>query len=498
MNRERELTHQIAALQYALSQRPTVERLERTTASWRAAYQEATSHHQGVSAECAALRKRVAELGHELHQARRANDGTSGRHEDVMRAELELVRIEAQKVPGLEQALVNRNILVDQYEARKQQLTAENASLRMDAARVAQLESALLNREAEAQSVAAYVRELEGEITFLRHNTSSATVAQADAFKSRAEVAEDRVRQLTIDSEALHRRTGTLEAALDARNHDAQECEAKLRREAENLRVEASKVPALEKTLTELRIQAQRAAGLEMALAQCDDRATRIGNHARQLEDDGAKLLQNVDLALVHAANMASRADGAEERLQHSQNEVAAMHTRLKATEIAQEGLVARAEAAESRVRALESDNRGLRACALQVKESHEETISRFHKIEDYLMVSNAKVTELEEELDALRAELRKASEPQPVDMEGHERTRSERDSLLAGMRELLPPGAIPALADASEVLRAVEGEYDRLCERAASLEQRYDARASWYAILQIRVKELECGSRRS
>ncbi|VDC03973.1 unnamed protein product [Peniophora sp. CBMAI 1063] len=491
MDRERQLIQQIAALQHELSQCPTVARLERTTASWRAAYQEATGHHQGVSAECAALRKRVAELGHELHQARRANDETSKR-DTALQAELELARTEARKVPVLEQVLVGKNMLVSRYEARELQLNADNTSLRAKVARIAQLESALLNREAEAQTVAAYVRELEGEVKFLRHNNSSATPAQVDALKSRAVDAEDRVKQLNLDREALRHRTGALEAALNARINAFRDNEEKLRREAEGLRVEALKVPALEKAVAELRIQAQRVPGLEMALAQCDDRATSIGNHARQLEDDRAKLLQNVDLARVLAATQTRRADDAEDRLQRSQTEVAAMHTRLRVTEITREGLVACAKAAESRARALESVNEGLRTSASEMETSHEETINRSREIENCLTARNARVMELGEEVQALREELRKARESQPVDMEGYERMSSERESLLSGMRELLPSGDTPALSDASEVLRAVEGEYDRLRERAASLEQRYDARASWYAILQIRVKELE------
>ncbi|VDC03974.1 unnamed protein product [Peniophora sp. CBMAI 1063] len=533
--REHELAARLLSLQSELNLRPQVEDLEHLMASWRNTKQKAADTQQQLNAECTTLRSRVSELSRGLSvaqdQARRAQSRVEAltplldsarsqlqhaqqqaealqrslsdvmakneeslRREDAIRKELEPMRVEAQKVPGLEQSLANWKARANDHQVREQQLIGENASLRSKVGKIVELESALAKRASEARAVADYIRELDGGATTLQQNLNTAT-AQVVALRSRAEAAENREVQLKSDLKIFRDRTKMLEAALDARNNDARKHEAKLHRELESLRTEARKVPALEKSVADLRVQAQRVPGLESALVQSDSQATSAGNQVRQLEDDRTHLLQNLHLAGTQASSLTDRAENAEAQLERCQHEVVVMCMRLKSNEAAREELVARAETAESRIQALEAENGISRARIAKLEVDCAETLERFNEVEAYLMTSNEKNTELVKEVEPLREALRTLKEERPRETETEERMRSERESLLEGMRELLPSGSLPASSDASEVLRAVEEEYDRLRERIADLERRYDARATHYAILRGRVAELERNS---
>ncbi|KZV73567.1 hypothetical protein PENSPDRAFT_749978, partial [Peniophora sp. CONT] len=449
--RERVLTAQVTSLQSELSMRPQVEDLERLMASWRSATQSAATTQQQLNSDCASLRSRVSELSQDLSTTQDRAQRAEGHVKtltpllDATRKQLQEKRIQTE---GLQRELSALMAKGEEALEREEKMREEMEVLRAQAKKVPELETTLVQRLSEAQTVAAYVQQLQNEAASLRHDAKSA-VDQVAALTNRAEVAENRAGQLKTE----------------------------LRRGTEALQAEARKRTVLEESLAGHRVQAERVPGLESALAQCDAQATAAEAYAQRLEGERAALRQNVNSAILQLTSSTNRAEVAEGHAQHLQGEVhGVLRTRINSADTAQAGLLLRAEAAESRASELLIEGEGLRGRAQRAEEDLVESVKRVDVVEDHLRKCDERATKLGEEVIVLREALKNVKQEPPTHTVGEERLRSERESLLAGMRELLPSEGGLTSADASEVLRAVETEFESLRQRTSDAERRYNA----------------------
>ncbi|VDC03967.1 unnamed protein product [Peniophora sp. CBMAI 1063] len=490
--RERDLTNKLETLEMQLSQRAQVENFKQLVTSWNGLDQNATTARQPFNIEGDDMYKRIEALSRDVAEAqkraesaeavakdmrwklhdqgiqfdnlkretvllKRQAENVSKREQDLQQ-ELATIRTEAQRVPALEGYLGIWKARAELNDIRVRQLAAEAASSRLQAERIAELEMALKQRSSQAGVAEARVRELESENEALRQDVNLAA-----AHISELNAAESYVVQLKAENRTLLSRAESAEAMLRSYHGVVLQRSQDMRGELEVLRARAQQIPALEATVAHLRSQVERFVEMEAAFVQLRAQAQQADEHARQVESD----------------NIALRA-------------------RQSQAESTRAALVSRAEAAEQRSTHLAADTEQLRARAHAAEASLAEAVERLNVMEGYLRRCDERASKLGDEVLGLRAALTEARKETATSAET-ERLRAERDSLLSGMRELLPSTAGSEYSDASEVLRAVENEFERMRERASAIEQRLldlgerlEARGKSYTILKTRLAEVE------
>lgn len=289
--RERELNAQISSLQTQLALRPPVHEVQKLVAAWTAASQRAEEKHRKLNSEYDTLRLYAARLSSDLTILQQRAQGAESREEALTasaeqmrwklheqgiqldelkrdtaalrtqseeacqreaKAQCELAgaRVEAQKVPALEEAVGRWKARAELGEARLQRLAAEAASSNLRVDRVAILELALTQRDAQARSTFARVQALEEENATLRRSVDSAVSRNAE-LQAKVQATEARARELATENEGLK-----------ARVHSAEEA--------------SQRAVALEETVARLRSHAQRNVELESALVQLQERSTQM------------------------------------------------------------------------------------------------------------------------------------------------------------------------------------------------------------------------------